>query len=455
MNQQEKDIINKIAEGIKSQPERPYKEGAWERFRDEKLIAKPTSSNMRGMYIKWSSVAAIFLMISGVLFYKYRDTQNSIELPLSQVNETLEKEITPYKAELDEDQAKDINQSISVEDGNKQQIAARMDRNSIQSKDGIQREDLLINDMEGRAMREDDYSFKIVSLDINALKLKEARINLSNENDYAKSADNMDMYRSLGQQYIGKAQIYTKNDFQPKRQVMHKFTDRLNLGLFVSSMSTDQKMNFGGGLLMSYDLTSNLSIRTGLSFSQYEVGQMKDPAVSQEFSAITTEKKSGAMSDIQNSPSEGPVSGGSSFAVSSRDVLVPNINAVSAQVQSFDIPVEMKYQFGQGFYSTAGMSYSKVINQKRYAYYDEVDNIYMLGKQEQHKVTKTVESVDNMLSNDKFGGFVNLSFGKKVSVNKKALSLSVEPYIKLPVGQFRKSDLNYTNGGIRIITNFR
>jgi len=48
---------------------------------------------------------------------------------------------------------------------------------------------------------------------------------------------------------------------------------------------------------------------------------------------------------------------------------------------------------------------------------------------------------------------VNFSIGKEMRVNKR-MNLSVEPYVKLPVGSFKQADMNYTNGGIRIITNF-
>lgn len=453
MNQEEKDIINKIVKGLKNQPELPYKEGAWEKFRDERLITMSRPGMARIKYIKWSAVAALLLM-SGVFLYKYYDNSSSDEISLSVINQSSVEVITPsHEAESDNIIKKELDQTLDVEEGDRQQITAKniVEFQAIELRN---RQELLITDIDVVTRTEDDYKPKIASLDINALKLKEARVNLTHEVEYTMPVTEMNRYEFLGQQSFGKAKVYSNTDFQPKKQVSHKFTNNLNLGLFVSSMSTDRKMNFGGGLLMSYKLSPKLSIRTGLSFNQYQVEQMKDPAISQEYSTVPSETKSGNWSDVQNSPTMGSVGGGS-FAIISGEVMIPNINAVSAQVQSFDIPLEMKYQFGQGFYSTGGISYTKVINQKRYAHYDEIDNIYMPGRQEQRKVTKTVESVDNRLSKSKFGGFVGLSVGKKVPLNKKALSLSVEPYVKFPVGQFSKSDLNYTNGGIRIITNFK
>ncbi|HLS38996.1 MAG TPA: hypothetical protein VK023_12080, partial [Sphingobacterium bovisgrunnientis] len=66
---------------------------------------------------------------------------------------------------------------------------------------------------------------------------------------------------------------------------------------------------------------------------------------------------------------------------------------------------------------------------------------------------KTVKSLQDNVNPKGFSGFANFSLGKKVNMNRK-MSLSVEPFVKVPLGQFRKSDLDYTNSGIRIITTF-
>ena len=68
-------------------------------------------------------------------------------------------------------------------------------------------------------------------------------------------------------------------------------------------------------------------------------------------------------------------------------------------------------------------------------------------------VTRKVKTDEENVNTNNFGGFVNFSIGKEMRVNKR-LNLSVEPYVKLPVGSFKRADMNYTNGGIRIITNF-
>src|SRR5690606_21840648 len=58
------------------------------------------------------------------------------------------------------------------------------------------------------------------------------------------------------------------------------------------------------------------------------------------------------------------------------------------------------------------------------------------------------ENIDNG-----FGGFVNFSIGRRVNMGK-TIKVSIEPFVKLPVGQFKRADMNYTNCGIRIMTSF-
>jgi len=68
-------------------------------------------------------------------------------------------------------------------------------------------------------------------------------------------------------------------------------------------------------------------------------------------------------------------------------------------------------------------------------------------------ITKSVESMENNVNTNGFSGFVNFSLGKEVKMNKR-VGISVEPYLKIPVGQYRRADMDYTNGGIRIMTSF-
>jgi len=139
------------------------------------------------------------------------------------------------------------------------------------------------------------------------------------------------------------------------------------------------------------------------------------------------------------------------------------VNAVMGKVEALEIPLDITYNFNKGFYSSAGVSYSAIINQQREAQYIENAGIISLqdkaslipgAAQSLNKAeVKTVKSVQDNVNPNGFNGFANFSIGKKVNINNK-MSLSLEPFVKVPLGQFRKSDLDYTNSGIKIITTF-
>lgn len=117
----------------------------------------------------------------------------------------------------------------------------------------------------------------------------------------------------------------------------------------------------------------------------------------------------------------------------------------------------------QGFYISSGITYAAILQQNRYAHYIENVNkdLFQDGlpenqgevQQATQQISRSIKTEDENVRSNQFGGFVNFSLGKKVKLNK-GISLSVEPYMKLPVGSFQRADMNYTNGGIRIITNF-
>lgn len=149
---------------------------------------------------------------------------------------------------------------------------------------------------------------------------------------------------------------------------------------------------------------------------------------------------------------------------SAQSRLNPNFTAVSGSVLTLDIPVEMKYAITRNLYTTAGVSMVSVLQQERLNHYVENingntfagKNANGVGAAESNNiqaVNKTVKSNEQNVETNGFNGFINLSIGRKLPI-KKTFSISVEPFYRLPLGQFKNSDVNYSNGGIKVITNF-
>src|SRR5690606_6346346 len=113
------------------------------------------------------------------------------------------------------------------------------------------------------------------------------------------------------------------------------------------------------------------------------------------------------------------------------------------------------------FYSTGGVAYAAGLFQERFDHYEESAGIptYSSASASPEPVGNPVttiittqasayENIDNA-----FVVFVNFSIGRRVNMGK-TLKVSIEQFVKLPVGQFKRADMNYTNGGIRIMTSF-
>ncbi len=220
----------------------------------------------------------------------------------------------------------------------------------------------------------------------------------------------------------------------------------------MSPNSTSEKFNFGGGVLVAYNVTKNLSVRTGLAYNRYEVGAMRNPVANQDV-AVSASRE---MLEKNNTNSL------TAYTMSNA-VILPNVNAVSGSVQALEVPLDVKYKSKSGFYASSGLTYAKVTEQERFTHYIENSGaeVFPDGLPKNQKdleagfkqVSKAIKTEDQNVKANGFGGFVNLSIGKEMKMNK-GFSISVEPYMKLPVGNFKSADMNYTNGGLRIITNF-
>ncbi|MGJ1195742.1 hypothetical protein ACR777_07290 [Sphingobacterium spiritivorum] len=223
------------------------------------------------------------------------------------------------------------------------------------------------------------------------------------------------------------------------------------LGAFVSPASASSEVSMGGGLSVAYNLSKKLSVRSGVSLQNYQMAMALNP---------------GKPSSASPAYMDSPVSNNAYLIdmSSAQSRLNPNFTAVSGSVLTLDIPVEMKYAITRNLYTTAGVSMVSVLQQERLNHYVENingntfagKNANGVGAAESNNiqaVNKTVKSNDQNVETNGFNGFINLSIGRKLPI-KKTFSISVEPFYRLPLGQFKNSDVNYSNGGIKVITNF-
>lgn len=451
-----KDIVEQIVEKMKSMEELPYKEGAWENFQS-RYGAAPVKRNKTFYWA--ASAAAILLLGIGTVMYWPENTSNNIDNQITANQDpVVDNETGIQDNGGDQDVVSGQDESVIGSQGNL--IASQSDLNTSVQGNG------LIAQAGGEDVNAESRGYQDLGLISNysndgiypsGIQIPNALHSYNLSNKRAKIEMDNDL-RGFRENNVNSELAYqaqeAKNGAEPLiKNRKFNFREKFDLGLFVSPNSTNERFNFGGGMLLAYNINKNVSVRTGLAYNRYDVSQMKDPVANSETPVVASKdalQKITANGLTQN------------FA-SSNAIILPNVNAISGNVQALEVPLDVRVKSKSGFYASSGITYAAVFNQNRYAHYVENANTELFGnglpeseadvKTAVKQVSRAIKTEDENVSRNGFGGFVNFSIGKEMKMNKN-INLSVEPYFKMPVGSFKRADMNYTNGGIRIITNF-
>ena len=443
-----KDIIDHIVRSLKDKEELPYREGAWEKFQSAQFAPKRT----KAAYYYWAASAAAALLIAFFAVNNWSEAPvGDNTLTANNSNPTEQTTVVPQLEDSPLETPNDLPSASSLSSGVTSGLLANQTAWQQMSSTNTNTNEHAVGELQLGDLQAAHVAFAPQMMNIPTLKAEGVQIrnvvNLSNAKP-VRSGNSGHVMAYQGDQFAMQA-----DGKEPKLgQKKFSFSERFDLGLFVSPSSTNEQMNFGGGMLLGYNISKNLSVRTGLAYNQYEVGLMKDPIGAPETQIL-------ASSDVLEQDAKYSMVA----TQASRTMVLPNVNAVSGNVQAFEIPLEVKYKTNAGLYASTGMTYAVVLNQNRYTHFIENANADLFEKglptsskemnDAVQPVTRKVKTDEENVNTGNFGGFVNFSIGKEMRVNKR-LNLSVEPYVKLPVGSFKQADMNYTNGGIRIITNF-
>ncbi len=127
-----------------------------------------------------------------------------------------------------------------------------------------------------------------------------------------------------------------------------------------------------------------------------------------------------------------------------------------------DIPIDFKYQVTKQFYASAGVSLFTVLNEQRTNNYItssptnrslQTSEGFVYNQPEFQTQKVSEKSTDTPLQGNSYSGFLNFSVGRKMPISSK-VGISVEPFIKQPIGKLSNENLNLRYGGVRIITSF-
>ena len=454
MKNKNKELIDLIREELKAAPDRPYREGAWESYKAKYEPARKTS------YIIPFTIAAAVALIFGFAFLftnqdSFSPQENRVAASRGKVDLSAESNKIPEESTII-----DREHLIPIDESNRH--STKQSSNEITITYRAPSSQGMSPSPSRFAALKMEKEAKVYAYSTNHNQLRNKPL-LNRNIKVADAVIFKDMHRpdetSVWDNELINAQPIDPNFAYQRQQSAElspkklRITDRFELGAFVSPSTTDRSFDLGGGLVFAYQFNDRLAIRTGASFNQYEVSMLNSKL---EGVRLNKAKEAAPIKQTDKVISK------EAYMLRTDNFFIPNLNAVTGKVQTLDIPVEIRYHITKQFYAAGGVSYAAVLSQERFDHYEESARIVTYSSASDSEkpaqmttttVETSIQSNDQNVNTNGFGGFVNFSVGKKTNIGK-TMKVSVEPFVKLPVGQFKRADMNYTNGGIRIITSF-
>lgn len=196
-----------------------------------------------------------------------------------------------------------------------------------------------------------------------------------------------------------------------------KKVNKFTYSLVVSPSLSNQKMNIGAGMELSYRLGNGLSINSGLMY------------------AALNAKSDGKSLEATNTRSE----------------------SANLAVTGIELPLGINYQTNGGFYASAGVSALGLLNDKlEYKFVEDKTISYaqvgagftndVLKVVSERRTERSLEPLTNYM------GFFNFSAGKKQAFGN--LNLNVGPFVKIPFSSVSAEKIKLLQGGIKVSVDF-
>ncbi len=217
---------------------------------------------------------------------------------------------------------------------------------------------------------------------------------------------------------------------------------RWGLSVVVAPSLTNEKFNMGGGLALAYRISDKFSVSSGVSLAEMGVGQY--PAGSRHGGRY-------ASADF-NSPQNGLVESGE-LTTGYETLGNSYLTSVTSSLLAMDVPLDLRYHVSDRFYSSVGMSLVAILDERRTVHYTTTTVSHNLSGTQYNRREFSQEAAQQPIADQRVGGFLNFSVGHRVPLSKR-VSLSLEPYFKVPMGNLSKQDMNLNHGGLKIVTGF-
>ena len=227
-----------------------------------------------------------------------------------------------------------------------------------------------------------------------------------------------------------KDQNTSQNNAAKKNKKEQKMAYSVFAGTYLNySRGSENKMNFGAGFISDIRLSKNLKLSTGLSLA------------SNSLSYNNNKLPENASASLNSAD----VSKGNPF-------ITKSISGYTADLLMLDIPINIKYQFvpeSDKFYVSGGLSSGTYLAETyKYEYRNFNSSAGSFDNRTQdQKIKKQLNDFD-------LGRTLNLSLGLSTGFGKTQ-TISIEPFVKYPLGGLGSENLRFGSTGINLRLHFK
>lgn len=440
----EKELIAHIRQSLKAHEEQ-YQVGAWEKFNNKQQTKKRPIFWIGAL----SGVAAILAICFSLILTTNKEPKK--------VEENFVKANSSKAIEAD----KNVNSEL-IKIGSEEQKSSHQT-----AKIDAESEAVFINSKEKNNSSEIQTAINNNNLLIAKNANNGSNSNATNSNINNQSVQNNAVVKADHQQAVAAISEKVKPDILDfltnetkkgeaanSKMAKNNKTSKWNLGIMLApSFNNTNELNMGYGVTMGYQISDKLSLTSGIAYSNMTASKSLQTNI-----------------------------GMSSIIVGN----TRSLESISQKVTGLDIPLELKYNINKNIYANFGVSALAVLNQKRNnTFVQEVvvngvtntissssnasgaagsgaanapaisDATAAKGQFANSYVVnqRTTESASTSQNDENFIAFYNLSFGYKRKLYKNH-SVSIEPFVKLPVKQVTQDNLKLIGTGLRLKVDF-
>ncbi len=222
-----------------------------------------------------------------------------------------------------------------------------------------------------------------------------------------------------------------------KKQVLNsRFRVDIGASTFVNFAdgASNNNINLGVGLLSEYALSSKVSLLSGVTFARQSAN-------------FITQNTVNTLASVSDAPDR--------MLLTSSAFRQAEPDEVKANFVNLDIPINVKIQLPgkkTNWFLSTGVSSFLLLNEQ-YKYQYNISTLDFEGNRNSSVTTQTEENPNGNSTSFAFARALNLSLGITYPAGKKA-NLTLEPFIKYPVGGIGAQDLKIGSGGLNLKLNF-